>query len=130
MMLAKRFSTLTKPMGSGYFSSISEVVEGRTMAASKGVFFQLARDMDHDYRPYQKMIDKCKDLGDSQVILAFDGASKGNPGFAGCGFWFAGPDASVLGSFSVNLFKATNNEAEYCGLVFGLYCARLAGRLD
>lgn len=129
MMLAKRFSTVVKASGNGYFSSVSEIVEGRTMAINKGVFFHLSRDMDHDYKPYQKLIDKCKDLQDTEVILAFDGASKGNPGFAGCGFWFAGPDSNVLGSFDVNLFRATNNEAEYCGMLFGMYCAKLAGML-
>lgn len=127
-MLAKRFSKAIKAAGDTFFASVSEVVDGKTVAETKGVFFHLGRDMDHSYAPYQKLIDNCKSYQDKTVLLAFDGASKGNPGFAGCGFWFGCEDSKVLGEFSINLFKATNNEAEYCGIVFGLYCAKLAGK--
>lgn len=128
-MLTKRFSKAIKLSGDSFFASISEIVDGRTVVETKGAFFHLGRDMDHNYAPYQKLIDNCKDLRDTPVLLAFDGASKGNPGFAGCGFWLFSDDSKLLGEFSINLYKATNNEAEYSGLVFGLYCAKLAGKV-
>ena len=52
--------------------------------------------------------------------LQFDGCSKGNPGFAGAGAVIYHNDGEI---WSGNCFvgeKATNNYAEYAGLILGL----------
>lgn len=61
-----------------------------------------------------------------------DGASRGNPGEAGAGVVFFGPDGRILGKAGRYLGLATNNEAEYRALLFGLEIARARGlrRLD
>jgi hypothetical protein len=115
-------------MAKGYFESISEVIpDGSKLVKAEGVYFHLSRDMDYDYRPYRNLIEKCQPHQKTPIILCFDGASLKNPGPSGCGFFFSLEDSTVLESFSVNLYEDTNNGAEYRGLVYGLYCARLAG---
>eukprot|EP01063_Lacrimia_lanifica_P000228 TRINITY_DN10107_c0_g1_i1.p1 TRINITY_DN10107_c0_g1~~TRINITY_DN10107_c0_g1_i1.p1 ORF type:complete len:267 (+),score=86.90 TRINITY_DN10107_c0_g1_i1:55-855(+) len=53
--------------------------------------------------------------------LYFDGASKGNPGLAGGGCWLATATGEPLWELYDRLpKKATNNEAEYHGLLLGL----------
>ncbi len=52
-----------------------------------------------------------------------DGASRGNPGEAGAGVVFFGPDGRLLGEAGRYLGRATNNEAEYQGLLLGLEIA-------
>ncbi|KAL2651569.1 hypothetical protein R1flu_019697 [Riccia fluitans] len=59
--------------------------------------------------------------------LEYDGASKGNPGQAGAGALLRGPDGSVVCELTVGLGKATNNVAEYRGLIAGLKKARELG---
>lgn len=57
--------------------------------------------------------------------LRFDGASKGNPGPAGGGAVLFGPDGRPQWSLGVPLGRATNNQAEYTGLLEGLReCAK------
>lgn len=61
-----------------------------------------------------------KNLHQMEYKMNFDGCSKGNPGLAGAGaviyhfdkeYW---ADSLFVGE------KSTNNQAEYCGLIFGL----------
>lgn len=53
--------------------------------------------------------------------LFFDGASKGNPGESGCGFYIIDEETEfcILGKKYIGNFK-TNNDAEYLGLINGL----------
>jgi len=64
--------------------------------------------------------------------LHVDGASRGNPGEAGFGVHVAGDDGSEVASLYGYLGRATNNVAEYQGLLHGLRfaLARGASRVD
>ena len=53
-------------------------------------------------------------------LLMVDGASRGNPGEAGCGAVLFNPDGESVRELSRYLGKATNNVAEYAGLLMGL----------
>ncbi|XP_066386415.1 uncharacterized protein [Miscanthus floridulus] len=53
-------------------------------------------------------------------ILHFDGASKGNPGKAGAGAVLMTEDGRVISRLREGLGVATNNVAEYRGLILGL----------
>jgi len=55
-----------------------------------------------------------------EVIAHIDGASRGNPGPAAYGVVMESADGSRLGAFSHYLGKATNNIAEYEGLLAAL----------
>ncbi|BBM97327.1 hypothetical protein MPTK1_1g04850 [Marchantia polymorpha subsp. ruderalis] len=57
---------------------------------------------------------------DAVYQLEYDGASKGNPGHAGAGALIRHPDGTVVCELTVGLGKATNNVAEYRGLIAGL----------
>ena len=57
------------------------------------------------------------------VIVHIDGASRGNPGPAAYGVVMESADGSRLAAFSGYLGKATNNVAEYQGLLAALDCA-------
>ncbi|MGB0653190.1 MAG: ribonuclease HI family protein [Thermoplasmatota archaeon] len=56
----------------------------------------------------------------------FDGAAKGNPGPAGAGA-VVQADGGAKRSHSKAVGRATNNEAEYDGLILGLEAALAAG---
>jgi len=63
-----------------------------------------------------------------EVIVEADGGSRGNPGLAGCGAVVTDANSgAVLAEKAVPLGEATNNYAEYCGLITGL---RAAAQLD
>ncbi|HEY1267247.1 MAG TPA: ribonuclease HI family protein [Candidatus Binatia bacterium] len=53
-------------------------------------------------------------------LLMVDGASRGNPGEAGCGAVIFNPEGEPVRELSRYLGKATNNVAEYAGLLMGL----------
>ncbi|XP_024531984.1 uncharacterized protein LOC112346706 [Selaginella moellendorffii] len=55
--------------------------------------------------------------------VEFDGASKGNPGRAGAGALLKDPDGNVECEMSEGVGHATNNVAEYRGLILGLKTA-------
>jgi ribonuclease HI len=66
-------------------------------------------------------------VSDRQVAKIFaDGGSRGNPGPAGCGAVIT-VDGQLVGSVSHFLGTATNNVAEYTGLVLGLEKAHELG---
>jgi len=52
--------------------------------------------------------------------LNFDGCSKGNPGLAGCGAVIYNFDKELWGEHFLVGLNATNNHAEYAGLILGL----------
>ncbi len=54
------------------------------------------------------------------VRLYTDGGARGNPGPAAYGFVLEEPDGTVLAAEGVAIGVATNNVAEYSGLVAGL----------
>jgi ribonuclease HI len=53
-------------------------------------------------------------------LLMVDGASRGNPGEAGCGAVIFNPEGESVRELSRYLGKTTNNVAEYAGLLMGL----------
>jgi len=58
-----------------------------------------------------------------EIAMYFDGASKGNPGLAGAGYWFTDKDQEQdeqITSGYKFLGIQTNNEAEYQALILGL----------
>jgi ribonuclease HI len=55
-----------------------------------------------------------------EFILRFDGCSKGNPGLAGAGAVIYNNDVEVWSHYEFVGEKATNNIAEYHGLLIGL----------
>lgn len=54
------------------------------------------------------------------MIVACDGASRGNPGPAGAGAQITDPDGVVLAEVTEGLGEATNNVAEYTAVIRGL----------
>jgi len=61
------------------------------------------------------------------VIINADGGSRGNPGPAGYGAVVFAADGTVLAERAASLGVATNNVAEYSGLIAGLEAARDLG---
>lgn len=57
------------------------------------------------------------------ITAYFDGGSRGNPGPAGYGAYIVDDDGSVLAELSGALGTATNNVAEYHGLIAALQWA-------
>jgi ribonuclease HI len=63
-------------------------------------------------------------------LLYCDGASRGNPGQASYGFAIIDPEGSPIVQVGRAIGRATNNDAEYAGLVAGLEAALDAGVRD
>lgn len=57
---------------------------------------------------------------DTEWLLMVDGAARGNPGEAGCGAAILDEHGTVVRELSRYLGRATNNVAEYQGLLMGL----------
>ncbi|NIS68309.1 MAG: reverse transcriptase-like protein [Proteobacteria bacterium] len=62
--------------------------------------------------------------------LYVDGASKGNPGEAGIGAILLDREGKALFRLGRYIGRATNNQAEYRGLILGLEKALAMGRSD
>lgn len=62
--------------------------------------------------------------------LHTDGGARGNPGPAGIGVVLESPDGEVVAEIGKGIGWATNNVAEYEGLIQGLQAAREAGVSD
>ena len=58
-----------------------------------------------------------------KYVLQFDGGSRGNPGIAGAGFVLYDEEGNEIYCGRYALEHATNNEAEYSGVVKGLELA-------
>ncbi len=54
------------------------------------------------------------------AVMYFDGGSRGNPGPAAWGFTLADPSGTAIADEGRAIGIATNNEAEYGGLIAGL----------
>ena len=71
-----------------------------------------------------------------KVVIHVDGGARGNPGPAAAGAVISSPDGAVLAEAAELLGEATNNVAEWHGLLRGLEAAaelgarRLSVRLD
>jgi len=59
-----------------------------------------------------------------KIIINIDGGSRGNPGEAAFGIVFSEEGGRVLKTYSQGIGVATNNEAEYNGLIFALQKAK------
>ena len=62
-----------------------------------------------------------------KVVVHVDGGARGNPGPAAAGAVISTPDGDVLDEASETIGVATNNVAEYRGLLLGLERARELG---
>ena len=58
-----------------------------------------------------------------EFVMNFDGCSKGNPGIAGAGAVIYNNEIEMLSNIFFVGEKATNNHAEYAGLILGLQMA-------
>jgi ribonuclease HI len=63
------------------------------------------------------------ETSDTELVLQFDGASKGNPGPAGAGFVLYSKNGELVEEGSIALGIMTNNQAEYNALLAGLKAA-------
>ncbi len=59
-----------------------------------------------------------------KLIIYVDGGARGNPGPAALGVVFCDEKGKVLKKYSQCIGKASNNEAEYQGLIFALKKAK------
>ena len=64
---------------------------------------------------------------DEQIIVNFDGGSRGNPGVAGTGVVIKALDGTPLITVGRYIGHATNNVAEYMALIDGLRQAKKLG---
>jgi ribonuclease HI len=64
------------------------------------------------------------------VVVHVDGGSRGNPGPAAAAAVLSTPDGEVLDEAALTLGRATNNVAEYRGLLLGLERARELGATE
>jgi ribonuclease HI len=62
-----------------------------------------------------------------KVVVHVDGGARGNPGPAAAGAVISTPDGEVLAEAAEPIGVATNNVAEYRGLLLGLERARVLG---
>jgi ribonuclease HI len=65
-----------------------------------------------------------------KVVVHVDGGARGNPGPAAAGAVISTPEGEVLDEASERLGEATNNVAEYRGLLLGLARARSLGATE
>jgi probable phosphoglycerate mutase len=64
------------------------------------------------------------------IIAYIDGGARGNPGPAGFGVRVERPDGTLVEEFHEAIGIATNNVAEYRGLIAALEWARVRGERD
>ncbi|HEX3874453.1 MAG TPA: reverse transcriptase-like protein [Solirubrobacteraceae bacterium] len=65
-----------------------------------------------------------------KLIVHVDGGSRGNPGPAAAGAVLATPAGEIVAEASRTIGRATNNVAEYQGLLLGLERARELGATE
>ena len=65
-----------------------------------------------------------------KVVVHVDGGARGNPGPAAAAAVVSTPDGEVLDEATEFLGRATNNDAEYRGLILGLERARALGATE
>ena len=59
-----------------------------------------------------------------EIMICCDGASRGNPGQAGCGVTFRDSNSAELGFLCVGLGWQTNYYAEVCAVIYGAMAAK------
>ena len=65
-----------------------------------------------------------------RVVVHVDGGARGNPGPAAAAAVLSTPEGEVLDEAAVTIGRATNNVAEYRGLLLGLERARALGATE
>jgi ribonuclease HI len=65
-----------------------------------------------------------------KVVVHVDGGARGNPGPAAAAAVISSPDGDVLDEAAETIGRATNNVAEYRGLLLGLERARALGATE
>jgi ribonuclease HI len=65
-----------------------------------------------------------------RVVVHVDGGSRGNPGPAAAAAVLSTPEGDILDEAALTLGRATNNVAEYRGLLLGLERARELGATE
>jgi len=65
-----------------------------------------------------------------RVVVHVDGGARGNPGPAAAGAVISSPEGELLDEASQLIGEATNNVAEYQGLLLGLQRARALGATE
>ena len=65
-----------------------------------------------------------------KLVVHVDGGSRGNPGPAAAAAVLSTPDGDVVDEAAVTLGRATNNVAEYRGLLLGLERAQALGATE
>ena len=65
-----------------------------------------------------------------KVVVHVDGGARGNPGPAAAAAVISSPDGEVLDEAAQTIGRATNNVAEYRGLLLGLERARALGATE
>ena len=65
-----------------------------------------------------------------KVVVHVDGGARGNPGPAAAAAVVSAPDGELLDEAAVTLGTATNNVAEYRGLLLGLERAKALGATE
>ena len=65
-----------------------------------------------------------------RVVVHVDGGARGNPGPAAAAAVVTSPEGDVLDEAAVTIGRATNNVAEYRGLLLGLERARALGATE
>jgi ribonuclease HI len=68
--------------------------------------------------------------GPGQVVAYIDGGARGNPGPAGYGVRIEQPDGMLVDEFCESIGIATNNVAEYRGLIAALQWAKAHGHRE
>jgi ribonuclease HI len=64
------------------------------------------------------------------LVAYIDGGARGNPGPAGFGVRIEQPDGTLVAEFCESIGVATNNVAEYRGLLLGLKRAKALGATE
>ena len=70
------------------------------------------------------------EVGPVRVVVHVDGGSRGNPGPAAAAAVISTPDGDVIDEAAVTIGRATNNVAEYRGLLLGLERAKALGATE
>ena len=65
-----------------------------------------------------------------RVVVHVDGGSRGNPGPAAAAAVLSTPDGEVVDEAAMTIGRATNNVAEYRGLLLGLERAKTLGATE
>jgi len=65
-----------------------------------------------------------------RVVVHVDGGARGNPGPAAVGAVVSTPEGDVLDESGIRIGEATNNVAEYRGLLHGLERAKALGATE